>query len=119
MPTSTVPPTPAAAGGGSEARARSPGGHARARAGPTHSLLACIQFSFVKHPAISDLHQAFNHNCQDALDAEADIDALFTSAERTDVKSDGESTKAARRTPVEKIISPHAIETVSDARMWV
>ena len=71
-----------------------------------HSLLAHVQFSFVKHPAISDLHQAFDHDYQDTLDSEADIDALFTSAERTDVKSDGELTKAARRMLVEKIVSP-------------
>ena len=82
MPTSTVPPTPAAAGGGSEARARSPGGHARVRTGPECSLLAYVQFSFVKHPAINDLHQALNHICSDALDAEEDINTSFASAER-------------------------------------
>ena len=71
MPASTVPEAPAV-GGGSRARARSPG-HARVRTGPDHSLLAFVQFAFVKHLRVNDPHQSSNDICADAVDAEEDI----------------------------------------------
>ena len=72
-------------------------------------MLTLIQFAFVKHPRINDLHQSLNNVSSDAVDAEQDIGTSFTNASHTDVKNAADLTKAACRLLVEKIISPHSL----------
>ena len=86
---STVPPTPAAAG-----RTPVTAGNV---VSPDNKLLALMQFRFVKHARISDLHQSLNNIYSDTIDAEQDINALFTDANRPDVKNDADLTRAAHR----------------------
>ena len=55
MPASTVPATPAQAGAAGGAPSASAAGDV---AGPDCALLSFVQFQFVRHARINDLHQA-------------------------------------------------------------
>ena len=74
-------------------------------------MLTLVQFSFVRHPRVSDLHRSLNDIYGFTIDDEADINTLFVTPERADIKGDVELLRAARRLLIEKIISPLATET--------
>ena len=64
----------------------------------------------MRHARVGDLHQSLNNAYSDTIVDTGDINTLFTTG-RTNVKSDAESMKAARRLLIEKVIGPYAIET--------
>ena len=68
-------------------------------AGPDYLLLSCMQFQFVKHARINDLHQALKNNYGDTVADTQDIDQSFTTG-RADIKSDAELLRAVRGKPV-------------------
>ena len=107
MPASTVPATPAQVGAAGGAPSASAAGNV---AGPDHSLLSFMQFQFVRHARINDLHQALNNNHGDTVADTADVDQLFAN-NRADIKSDADLLRTVRRLLIEKVIAPHATET--------
>ena len=102
MPASTVPATPAPGGAAGGTPSASTAGNV---AGPDYALLSFIQFQFVKHARISDLHQSLNNNYGDAIADMQDIDQLFTT-NRADIKGDADLLRAVRRLLIEKVIAP-------------
>ena len=109
MPASTVPATPAQVGAAGGAPSASAAGNV---AGPDHSLLSFMQFQFVRHARINDLHQALNNNYGDAVADTADIDQLFTN-NRADIKSDADLLRTVRRLLIEKVDTRRAILNLS------
>ena len=88
---------------------------ASAKASPDNNLLTLAQFSFVRHPRISDLHRSLNDICGFTVDDEDDIHMLFATPERVDIKGDADLLRAACCLLVEKAISPIATETPGNA----
>ena len=107
MPASTAPATPSQAGAAGGTPSTSATGNV---AGPDHTLLSFVQFQFVKHARINDLHQASNNDHGDAVADTQDIDQLFAT-NRADIKGDADLLKAVHRLLIEKVIAPCATET--------
>ena len=109
MPASTVPATPAQVGAAGGAPSTSAAGDV---AGPDCSLLLFMQFQFVRHARINDLHQALNNNYGDTVADTADIDQLFTN-NRADIKSDADLLRTVRRLLIEKVDTRRAMLNLS------
>ena len=63
-----------------------------------------VQFSFVRHPRMTDLHQSLNDVFGCTVDDARDIDALFSAAEHGTINSDADLLRAGRRF---EIVRPH------------
>ena len=109
MTSTTVPPAPMTGGGGAAGAGGTSGASgtsgatsaASAKPKPDNTLLTLIQFYFIRHPRISDLHRSLNDIYGFTIDDEADINTLFVTPERVDIKGDVESLRAARRLLIE------------------
>ena len=100
MPSSnTVPATPATGGTTSPGTTPSVGI-------PDYKLPKVMQAQFAKHTSINDLHQSLNTNYSDSYDVESDINTLFTTPNRAEIKSDTELVNAVRRLIVERLVAP-------------
>ena len=109
MPASTVPATPARVGAAGGTPSTSTTGNVT---GPDYSLLLFMQFQFVRHARINDLHQALNNNHGDAVADTADIDQLFSN-NRADIKSDADLLHATRPSYYGTLLKTHVACQIS------